>query len=121
MWTFLQISPLDFMVHNEVHRPRERDKGVSVGKVLGKYKAAPTSRRQHLVPSLPEWRLPKLPLLNFIPLCLIAASENYLQTPLIKLVRGFSVQILFSIIAGKCPILLVLTLRSFIFFKKTPF
>lgn len=33
-------------------RPREGDKGVSVGKVLGKYKVAPTSCRQHLVPSL---------------------------------------------------------------------
>lgn len=59
-------------------------------------------------------------LLNSIPLHLIATSENYLQMPLIKLVRGFSVQILFSIIAGKCPILLVLTLRHFIFFFKNP-
>lgn len=59
-------------------------------------------------------------LLNSIPLHLIATSENYLQMPLIKLVRGFSVQILFSIIAGKCPILLVLTLRRFTFFLKNP-
>lgn len=35
-----------------LHRPREVDKGVSVGMVLGKDKAAPTPCRQHLVPSL---------------------------------------------------------------------
>lgn len=46
----------------------------------------------------------------------MAASENYLRVPLIKLLRDFSVQILFSIIAGKYPIILVLTLRPFWFF-----
>lgn len=46
----------------------------------------------------------------------MTTSENCLQMPLIKLLRDFSVQILFSIIAGKYPIILVLTLRPLFFF-----
>lgn len=70
-----------------------------------------------LSPLQPEWRLPKLPLLNSISLCLIATSEIYLQMPLRTLLSDFSVQILFSIVTGKYPIISILTLRLlFVFF-----
>lgn len=112
--------------HVSPQRPREADKAVSVGTVLGKYKAAPTSCRQHLVPSLACVENPQdCPCLN-PSLCAypgawklrIATSENLLLANAIdKTGQGFFCPD--SVVAGKCPILSVLTNSLRFFF--TPF
>lgn len=106
-WNFLQTSPLGFMVHSQrLHGSLPRGQGKWTRVCLWGWSWGRTRLHQPLAdstlsPLYPEWRLPKLPQLNSISLCLIPTSEIYLQMPLIKLVRDFSVQILFSIIAGK--------------------
>lgn len=74
-WTFLQMSPLDFLVHSQRHNgslPKGQGKWTREG--MGKDKAAPTSCRQHLVPSLAWVETPK----TALALLHLPVSNGYL-------------------------------------------